>query len=104
MLGYRIPGSEITLGFKDRYVTDWLVSAATAIINLYVPSLGVAKSSSCCSGMWPRGWLWPCGWCADCILSFSFLDYKSFWENGFPAIGFFENPTTASSYPSYHTV
>lgn len=80
MLGYRIPNSSVTLGMKDRYITEWLLSAATAAINLYVPTLGVEKSSSCCS------------------------DYKSFWEAGYPAIGFFENPTTASNYPDYHTV
>ena len=76
MLGYRIPGTAITMGMKDRSITPWLLEVSYAIDALYLPQLPVALSSSCCS------------------------DYISFWERGYPAIGFFENPTTASNYPS----
>ena len=29
-------------------------------------------------------------------------DHQSFTENGFPAIGYFENQGSASDYPHYH--
>jgi Zn-dependent M28 family amino/carboxypeptidase len=100
MLGYQIPDAEITLGFKDRYVTPELVALATSLVQTcarrcahtlwacwssidtydptrdgspslarrrYVPTLRTGSSSSCCS------------------------DYMSFFENGFAAVGFFEN-------------
>jgi len=78
MLGYRIPGNPIEMGMKDMYITEWLLSLSFAVSELYVPDMPVKKSSSCCS------------------------DYRSFWELGFPAIGYFENPTAASNYPDYH--
>lgn len=78
MLGYQ-PGEEITLGFKDRSVTPELVMLSKQLTEMYVPGLPVADSSSCCS------------------------DYLSFYENGFPAVGFFESGFAASDYPSYHT-
>lgn len=78
MLGYQAT-SEVTLGFKDRSVTPELVALAKDLTTLYVPGLPTADSSSCCS------------------------DYLSFWEEGFPSVGFFENGEAASNYPSYHT-
>ena len=78
MLGYQAT-SEVTLGFKDRSVTPELVTLAKDLTTLYVPGLPTADSSSCCS------------------------DYLSFWEEGFPSVGFFENGEAASNYPSYHT-
>ena len=79
MLGYHIGNTPITLGFKDRYVTEELVELARGLAKLYVPGLPTAFSSSCCS------------------------DYMSFYENGFASVGFFENAQAASSYPHYHT-
>lgn len=78
MLGYQAT-SDITLGFKDRSVTKQLVAYAKYLTSLYVPGLPTDDSSSCCS------------------------DYLSFWEEGFAAVGFFENGEAASNYPSYHT-
>lgn len=78
MLGYQA-GDEITLGFKDRSVTPELVTLSKELTALYVPGLPTADSSSCCS------------------------DYLSFYENGFPSVGFFESGYAASAYPSYHT-
>lgn len=78
MLGYQA-GDEITLGFKDRSVTPELVTLSKQLTALYVPGLPTADSSSCCS------------------------DYLSFYENGFPSVGFFESGMAASDYPSYHT-
>jgi Zn-dependent M28 family amino/carboxypeptidase len=78
MLGYQAT-SEVTLGFKDRSVTPELVALAKDLTTLYVPGLPTADSSSCCS------------------------DYLSFWEEGYPSVGFFENGEAASNYPSYHT-
>ena len=70
---------QVTLGFKDKSVTPELVALAKQLTAMYVPGLPTADSSSCCS------------------------DYLSFWENGFPSVGFFENGEAASSYPGYHT-
>jgi Zn-dependent M28 family amino/carboxypeptidase len=60
-------------------VTPELVTLAKELTSIYVPNLPTADSSSCCS------------------------DYLSFWENGFPSVGFFENGEAASNYPNYHT-
>lgn len=79
MLGYRIPGTSPSLGMKDKYITEWLVEMTINITNTYVPSLIVGWSSSCCS------------------------DYISFFNEGYPAAGYFENLQGASSYPDYHT-
>ena len=49
------------------------------ITALYVPELAIGTSPSCCS------------------------DHQSFTENGFSAIGFFENVGNASNYPHYHS-
>lgn len=77
MLGYQAT-SEVTLGFKDRSVTPELVALAKDLTTVYVPGLPTDDSSSCCS------------------------DYLSFWEIGYPSVGFFENGEAASNYPSYH--
>jgi Zn-dependent M28 family amino/carboxypeptidase len=74
-----LPLKKVTLGFKDKSVTPELVTLAKALTSIYVPNLPTADSSSCCS------------------------DYLSFWENGFPSVGFFENGEAASNYPNYHT-
>eukprot|EP00602_Paraphysomonas_sp_CaronLab_P002545 CAMPEP_0185018408 /NCGR_PEP_ID=MMETSP1103-20130426/1141_1 /TAXON_ID=36769 /ORGANISM="Paraphysomonas bandaiensis, Strain Caron Lab Isolate" /LENGTH=448 /DNA_ID=CAMNT_0027548211 /DNA_START=49 /DNA_END=1395 /DNA_ORIENTATION=- len=78
MLGYQA-GDVITLGFKDKSVTPELVTLAKELTALYVPDLPTADSSSCCS------------------------DYLSFYENGYPSVGFFESGMAASDYPQYHT-
>jgi len=81
MLGWKFPNaSVITLGFKDRYITPELTEICMSLSRLYVPSLLTANSSSCCS------------------------DYRSFYEQGFPAVGFFENQGAAADYPAYHTI
>lgn len=78
MLGWRIPGAPIALGMKDRNVTPWLLETCNVLSELYVPEIVVGLSASCCS------------------------DYLSFFENGFPAVGYFENLGSASDNPNYH--
>jgi len=78
MLGYKLPTSPITLGMKDSSVTAWLLTLSFQITEQYVPDLPVDYSSSCCS------------------------DYISFYNVGYPSIGYFQNPATASDYPDYH--
>lgn len=78
MLGYQLPGKPVSLGMKDRFVAPWLLSVVNSLTALYVPELPIAFSPSCCS------------------------DHQAFTENGFPAVGFFENPGSASDYPHYH--
>jgi len=78
MLGYKLPNTPITLGMKDRYISEELLEQANIVSKLYVPELPIGSSSSCCS------------------------DHQAFTENGFPAIGFFEHPGSASDYPHYH--
>ena len=67
-----------TIGMKDRFIADWLLNIANGLAEQYVPEVKVSSSSSCCS------------------------DHQSFTENGFPAIGYFENEGSASDYPHYH--
>eukprot|EP00756_Hemistasia_phaeocysticola_P031682 Hpha_TRINITY_DN16367_c1_g9::TRINITY_DN16367_c1_g9_i1::g.62892::m.62892 len=78
MLGYQIPDQPITLGFKDRSVSIETTEAVRELVGIYLPELPTGYSGSCCS------------------------DYLSFYENGFTAVGFFENKVAASSYPHYH--
>ena len=78
MLGYHLPGTEITLGMKNRYVTPALVNKVTKIAQLYIEDLVVSPSSSCCS------------------------DYMSFYKAGFASVGYFESAATASANPNYH--
>jgi len=79
MLGWVLPGTQPTFGMKDRFTTEWLLSFVNDITRMYVPNLGVGISNSCCS------------------------DHQSFFEEGFPAVGYFENTGRASDYPYYHT-
>jgi len=79
MTGYQLPGTQITLGMKDRSITEWLLELSYEITATYVPEMPVALSSSCCS------------------------DYISFWNQGYPSIGYFQNAGGASDYPQYHT-
>jgi len=78
MTGYQLPGTSITLGMKDRSITEWLLDMSYEITATYVPDMPVALSASCCS------------------------DYISFWNLGYPSIGYFQNGGAASDYPDYH--
>eukprot|EP01064_Diplonema_japonicum_P010038 TRINITY_DN17403_c0_g1_i1.p1 TRINITY_DN17403_c0_g1~~TRINITY_DN17403_c0_g1_i1.p1 ORF type:complete len:862 (+),score=216.49 TRINITY_DN17403_c0_g1_i1:51-2636(+) len=77
MLGYQIPTDPITMGFKDRHIDHALTEQVMRITEDYT-GLPTAYSASCCS------------------------DYKSFHDEGYVAVGFFENAIAASSYPHYH--
>lgn len=78
MLGWTLPNTSITLGMKDRYVYPPLLWLANNLTLLYVPELEIGYSPSCCS------------------------DHQSFFEQGYPAVGYFENVGSASDYPHYH--
>lgn len=41
MLGYKLPGTEVTLGMKDRYISDWLLEASNGYSTTYVPGIKV---------------------------------------------------------------
>jgi len=78
MLGWTLPDTQMTLGMKDRYVYPPLLWLANNLTLLYVPELPIGYSPSCCS------------------------DHQSFFEQGYPAVGYFENVGSASDYPHYH--
>ena len=78
MLGYRLPETKPTVAFMNRYSDLTLTEMTMDITKLYVPELGVGWTSGCCS------------------------DQQSFYENGFPSVGFFEHPGSAVNYPHYH--
>lgn len=78
MTGYQLPGTPITMGMKDKTITEWLLDLSYDITATYVPDLPVALSASCCS------------------------DYISFYNQGYPSIGYFQNAGAASDYPDYH--
>lgn len=52
------------MALDSRYVTSWLVEAVEKLTNLYVPELTVGYNSGCCS------------------------DQQSFYEQGYPAMGY----------------
>jgi len=78
MLGWTIPGTRPTLAMKSGSATQWLNELAIEWAQQYVPEVGNGYSTSCCS------------------------DFKSFYDRGFDAIGYFENVQSASAYPCYH--
>ena len=78
MLGWCPSDGVDIVGFKDKEVTPWLVSLAKTLSSLYTGAT-TADSASCCS------------------------DYISFFNEGIPAVGFFESALTASAYPEYHS-
>jgi Zn-dependent M28 family amino/carboxypeptidase len=45
MLGWKLPGTSVTVGMKDRFVADWLLAIANTLAELYVPQLIVGESA-----------------------------------------------------------
>jgi hypothetical protein len=78
MLGWKQTNQPITLGMMNRYIDQNLLAQANLITKDYVPTLPVGTTAGCCS------------------------DQQSFYENGFPAIGYFENTAGSVVYPHYH--
>jgi len=79
MLGWKPSGSAVSLGMKRDNVDLPLLQSVNEITRLYVPDLGIGVSPSCCS------------------------DYISFYEVGYPAVGYFQFPGSAANYPYYHS-
>jgi len=79
MMGYRPPGTPITINLMNRVGDPALLDIARATTNTYLPGVANGNTSACCS------------------------DQQAFHENGFPAAGFFETPGTSVTYPQYHT-
>ena len=71
MIGYKRPGFEITLAYMNRFVDMDVTEVSMEVTRTFVPTLPVDFTSGCCS------------------------DQQSFYENGFPSVGFFENPGSA---------
>ena len=67
MIGWKRPDESIVLAYMNRSVDMDLTEISMEITRTYVPELGVDFTSGCCS------------------------DQQSFYENGFPAVGFFES-------------
>jgi hypothetical protein len=78
MIGYKLPNDEITLGYMNRYADLDLTAISKVTSTTYVPSLNVGFTQACCS------------------------DQQSFYENGFPSVGWFETATQSVVYPQYH--
>jgi len=78
MLGWTLPRTNITVGMSNRYVSVPLNNVVNDITRTYVPSIGIGPTSACCS------------------------DHQSFFENGFPAVGYAENTGLYTDYPYYH--
>lgn len=79
MVGYRQPGEPITLALMSRNADADLVEiVATATTTYLRDSLPVGYTTGCCS------------------------DQQAFYENGYPAMGVFETPTSRVVYPHYH--
>jgi len=78
MLGWKQTNLPITLGMMNRFIDTNLLALANVITRDYVPSLPIGTTAGCCS------------------------DQQSFTENGFSAIGYFENTAGSVVYPHYH--
>lgn len=79
MIGYAPEGDAIVLAYMNRNADPDLTEISRAITELYVPEVQTDLTNVCCS------------------------DQQSFYENGFPAVGFFETPNPFVVYPQYHT-
>lgn len=77
MIGYKPPGFPLQVGFKDQSVSIPLTNGCMDCARMYA-GVESAYSNSCCS------------------------DYLPFYDNGYLAVGFFENNLTASANPNYH--
>merc|ERR1712096_360579 len=77
MIGYKQPDTEITLGYMNRFADMDLTDISMEITTNYVPDLAVGFTQACCS------------------------DQQSFYENGFPSVGFFETPPSSVVSPQY---
>lgn len=78
MLGYRQPGTPITINFMNRVGDQDLINIAREVTHTYLPGIENDNTAACCS------------------------DQQSFHENGFPAVGYFETPGRTVYYPQYH--
>ena len=78
MIGYTDPKFGITLTFDARSVTPQLVDSCKLYSKIYFPSLKIGDTTGCCS------------------------DTQSFFNQGYPALGIFETPTSNVAYPQYH--
>jgi hypothetical protein len=78
MLGWKQTTQPITLGMMNRFIDPALLAEANLVTRDYVPTLPIGSTAACCS------------------------DQQSFTENGFSAIGYFENTANSVVYPHYH--
>jgi len=78
MLGWTLPDTKPTLGMMAQYSTGWLTDYVNEISQTYVPDLANGPTDVCCS------------------------DQQSFFEQGYPAAGYFENTAPFVEYPYYH--
>lgn len=79
MIGYKQPDAPIMLALMDRNADLDLNEIAKTTTATYLKNkLPVGYTQACCS------------------------DQQAFYENGFPAAGFFETPTSSVVYPQYH--
>jgi hypothetical protein len=78
MLGWQLPKTNITVGMSNRFISKPLNDLVNTITRTYVPSLGIGPTSACCS------------------------DHQSFYEQGYPAVGYAENTGLYTDYPFYH--
>ena len=78
MIGYTDSRYGVVMSFDSRSTTAWLTQSCKKFAPVYVPGLKVGDTPGCCS------------------------DAQSFYNQGFPAAGIFETPTTNVVYPQYH--
>ena len=79
MVGYTHPDDEEILALNDPATTQWLHKCVVDILDRFLPEYPHGASTGCCT------------------------DHQSFYEQGFPAISWFENTRRGMAYPQYHT-
>jgi hypothetical protein len=78
MIGYTDSRYGVVCSFMKGYSTAWLSESCKTFAGVYVPKLKTGDTTGCCS------------------------DQQSFFNQGFPAAGIFETPTSSVVYPRYH--
>jgi len=78
MVGYQPPGQQTTIAFMNGSASPSLTQSCMNIVQTYLPTTAIGRTTACCS------------------------DQQAFHEQGYPALGVFETPTSGVVYPDYH--
>ena len=79
MVGYTHPDDVDMIALYDQATSVWLYNCVVDIIDFFLPGYSHGTSRVCCT------------------------DHQSYFEQGYPAITWFENTRPGPAFPQYHT-